>query len=255
MNKIPLSVVILTKNEEKNIAECLESVYNWADEIIVIDDESRDNTLEIVRKFTNRVFTRKMDIEGCHRNWAYKAAKNPWVLSLDADERVSPQLQIEISRIINDPNDYSGFAIPRRNFIGRYWVKYGGWYPSAQLKLFRKDRFRYEEVEVHPRAFLDGKCGLLKSDIIHYSYKDIEDFLAKLNRQTSLEATKWINSNRKMSLGHALWRAVDRFFRRFLGKKGYKDGWPGFVVAFFDSVYQIVSYSKYREFKSEKKDV
>jgi len=145
------------------------------------------------------------------------------------------------------------FDIPLRNFISNYWVRYGGWYPASKVRLFRKDKFKYEESEVHPRVFIDGKCGHLKSDIIHKGYPDLEHFLNSVNRQSTLEAKKWINSGRKMTLGHAIWRAVDRFFRRYLRKKAYKDGLYGFIIAFFDTLYQILSYAKYIEMKNNAK--
>lgn len=247
-NKTPVSVVVITKNEEANIKECLESV-RWADEIIVVDDNSTDRTVEFAQGYTDRIFQKKMDIEGRHRNWAYAQARNSWVLSLDADERVSSQLQEEIARTINSSGEFKGFAIPRKNYIGNYWVKYGGWYPSAQLKLFRKEDFRWEEAEVHPRAFLNGPFGKLKGDIIHYSYWGFEDFLNKINKQTTLEATKWIKDKRQMGLGRALWRTFDRFMRTFLRKKAYKDGFKGFMVSIFAGLYQILSYAKYQELK------
>jgi glycosyltransferase involved in cell wall biosynthesis len=240
-----LSVVVLTKNEEACIAECLESV-KWADEIIVVDDESTDKTLEIVKQFNAKVFVRKMDVEGTHRNWAYAQARNPWVLSLDADESVTPELKTEIEQAMKS-EEFVAFSIPLRNYISNYWVRYGGWYPASKVRLFRRDKFRYEEVEVHPRAFIEGKCGHLKSDIIHKGYPDLEHFLNSVNRQSTLEAKKWINTGRKMSLGHIIWRAVDRFFRRYLRKKAYKDGMYGFIIAFFDTLYQILSYVKYKE--------
>ncbi len=242
---VNLSVVVLTKNEEACIADCLKSV-SWADEIIVVDDESTDNTLEIVKKFNAKVFSRKMDVEGKHRNWAYAQARNRWVLSLDADEIVTPELKIEIEEAIKS-DEFVAFDIPLRNFISSYWVKYGGWYPASKVRLFRKDKFKYEESEVHPRVFIEGSCRHLKSDIIHKGYPDIEHFLNSVNRQSTLEAVKWINTKRKMSLGHIIWRAVDRFFRRYLRKKAYKDGMYGFVIAFFDTLYQILSYVKYKE--------
>jgi len=249
MGKISLSVVILTKNEERNIEECLKSVYGWVDEIIVVDDESTDKTLEIAKKYTDRIIIKKMDVEGRHRNWAYSQARNEWVLSLDADERVTEELKREIDEILSRGTDYSAFSIPLRNYIGNYWIRYGGWYPAGKVRLFKKDRFKYEEVEVHPRVFIDGECGHLKSDIIHKGYADFEDFLNSLNLQTTLEAKKWYKTKRKMSMPHGFWRAIDRFFRRFLYKKGYKDGFYGFMIAFFDSLYQILSFAKYYEMK------
>jgi len=245
-DKIPLSVVILTKNEEGRIAKCIESAL-WADEVIVVDDESTDKTVETVRRYTDRVFTRKMEVEGRHRNWAYAQAKNTWVFSLDADEVITPELRDEIKDALSAGPQENGFTVPRRNYIGDYWVKYCGWYPSAQLKLFRKDKFRYEEVGVHPRAFMDDPCGHLKNDLIHYSYRNLEDFFAKLNNQTTREAKKWFDQDKPMRLGRFLWRTYDRFMRTYFSKKGYKDGFIGFVVAYNAGLYQFLSYLKYRE--------
>lgn len=249
-----LSVVVLTKNEESCIAECLESI-KWADEIILVDDESTDKTVEIAKRYTDRIFYRKMDVEGIHRNWAYHQARNEWVLSLDSDERVTPELRDEINKTLaNNPKE-AGFTIPRRNHIGDYWVKFGGWYPSPQLRLFRKDKFRYEEVQVHPRAFLDGVCGHLRTDMLHYSYKNLEDFWAKLNKQTTWEAQKWYAQGKPMTLGRFIWRAYDRFMRAYFGKHGHKDGFIGFVVAYNAGLYQVFSYLKYRELVMNSKKI
>jgi len=244
--KFPLSIVVLTKNEEARIAQCLDSA-RWADEIIVVDDESTDKTVEIVKRYTDKIFVRSMDVEGRHRNWAYAKAKNTWVFSLDADEIITPELQDEIKRVLKSGAQENGFTVPRRNYIGNYWVKYAGWYPSPQLKLFRRDKFLYEEVAVHPRAFMDDPCGHLACDLIHYSYKNLEDFLGKLNNQTTREAQKWFDQHKPMRLGRFIWRGVDRFTRTYIGRKGYKDGFLGFMVAFFAGFYQVMSYLKYRE--------
>lgn len=247
-NKIPLSVVIITKNEEDNIEDCIRSVFDWAEEIVIVDDGSNDRTVEIAGKFTDKIFLRKMDNEGRHRNWAYSQARNEWVLSLDADENVSAELKEEISSSLNN-TFYSGFSIPLRNYIGDYWVRFSGWYPASKLRLFKKNKFKYEEVQVHPRAFLEGKEGHLTKDIIHKGYPDLEHFLGSVNRQTTLEAKKWCSTGRRMSLGRAIWRTVDRFIRSFFVKKGYRDGFIGFMIAFFASLYQIMSYAKFIEMK------
>jgi glycosyltransferase involved in cell wall biosynthesis len=250
MNKAPVSVVVIAKNEQASIEECFQSVYGWAEEIVLVDDESTDQTAALARKYTDKVYCRKMDKEGTHRNWAYAQAKNEWVLSLDADEKVTEELKEEINFALKK-NGFHAFSIPLRNYIGSHWVKYGGWYPAGKLRLFMKSRFRYEDVKVHPRVFLDGKTGHLTKDIIHKGYPDFEHFLTSLNRQTTLEAQKWIETGRQMSLAHALRRTIGRFFRSFIGKKGYKDGFMGFMVAFFASLYQVMSYAKYWQIKKE----
>jgi glycosyltransferase involved in cell wall biosynthesis len=255
MERASLSVVILTKNEEERIADCIGSVKGWADEVIVVDDESCDKTCQIARDLGAKVFVKKMDIEGKHRNWAYSKAKNEWVFSLDADERLTEELKREITEVLTSNSQYNAFSVPRRNYIGDHWIRGGGLYPAAQIKIFKKDKFRWEETEVHPRAFLEGRCGHLKNDLIHYTYRDWEDFLGKLNKQTTLEAIKWYKvflenpkkAQYKMNLIHALWRTLDRFLRIFFIKKGWQDGFIGFMVAYLSSLYQIVSYAKFRE--------
>lgn len=255
--KIPISVVILAKNEEERLPDCIGSVLGWAGEIIVVDDESLDRTRKIAEELGVKVFVKKMHVEGKHRNWAYAHANFEWVLSIDADERPGEELKKEIAKTLSKNPKYNAFTVRRRNFIGNYWIKGGGQYPAAQLKLFRKDKFKWEEVEVHPRAFLDGKCGHLKHDLFHYTYKDWGDFLRKLNRQTTLEAKKWYKlslenpkkARDKMNTLQMLKRVVDRFIRTFFFKKGYRDGFIGFMIAYFASLYQLISFAKYQEFK------
>src|SRR3989338_5090036 len=253
MPKPAVSVVVIARNEEANIAECLESA-RWAGEIILVDDDSTDQTREIAKRYTDRVLFRKMENEGRHRNWAYAQASNDWVLSLDADERITPELAEEVIRLLAGKPAFKAYAIPRRNYIGDYWLRYGGEYPAPQVRLFLKKEFRYEEAEVHPRALMEGATGFLVSDIVHYSHKDIADYLRSLNSHTSLEARKWVTDGRRMSLGRAVWRALDRcFYRRLLRKKAYKDGIYGIAIAFFSGVYQIVIYLKYRELQLKQK--
>lgn len=243
------SVVIITKNEATRIRECLESV-RWADEIIVLDDNSTDDTLTIAKEFTPRVYSREMDIEGKHRNYAYSLASNDWILSLDADERVTPELREEITQLLKSEPPCNGYAIPRRNFIGKTWVRYGGMYPSAQLRLFRKAEFRYDEqAEVHPQAYMKDPRGTLKNDILHYTYRDFTDAIAKLDRQTDLEARKWFREKRKIGVFTTLRKTVDRFWRAYYTKQGHKDGVPGLFLAVNSGMYQFLSFAKYWEMK------
>jgi glycosyltransferase involved in cell wall biosynthesis len=260
MSKEKLSVVIVAKNEEKAIVDCLKSVKGWADEIIVVDDKSTDKTASLASEYADKVEIKKMEVEGTHRNYAYSLAKNDWVLSLDADETVTEELKKEIDEALDNPNNqnnpgnenkFTAYSIPLRNYIGSYWVRYGGWYPAAKVRLFRKSKFRYEDAGVHPRIFLDGECGHLKKDIIHKGYPDIGHFLGSLNYQTTKEAQKWFEDKRKMSLTRALRKTIDRSFRAYVLKKGYKDGFIGLVVAVFAGLYQFITYAKYRQLKLE----
>lgn len=246
MEKIPVSVVVIAKNEESNMAPCLKSVA-WADEIVVLDDNSTDKTVEIAKQYTDKVSSRKMDIEGRHRNYAYSLAKNKWVLSLDADERVSPELEIELRGLFKSEMNDKAYSMPIKNFIGARWIRYGGWYPAPKVRLFDKEHFKYEEAEVHPRVFIDGSCGRLTKDIIHYSYKDYHEFFQSLNNQTTLEARKWFKEKRKINFLKMWRKALSRFLKAYVQKKGYKDGLLGFTVSYSGGLYQFLSYIKYKE--------
>ncbi len=251
-NKVPITVVILAKNEATRIEDCLRSVA-WADEALVIDDESTDNTVALAEALGARVLSRKMENEGRHRNWAQQEAKNEWILNLDSDERVTPELAEEIRDILSQtPPQFESYSIPRRNFIGDQWIQHGGWYPSSQMKMFKKDKIKWEEASVHPRVISEVAWGQIKGDILHYTYRDLKDYVDKLNRHTTLEAQKWVDGGRNMKLGKALWRTVDRFFRAYIGKGGYKEGFMGFLLAALGGWYQLLSYAKYLEFKQAK---
>lgn len=246
MEKLPLSVVVITKNEEDNIAPCLESA-SFAAEIIVLDDHSADRTVEIARRYTDRVYSRKMDIEGIHRNYAYSLASNNWVLSLDADERISEGLREELTALFKGGLVHKAYSIPVKTFIGKSWIRYSGWYPAPKVRLFDKAFFKYEEAQVHPRVFIQGSCGHLNNDIVHYSYASFHDFFTSLNNQTTLEAGKWFKEKRKIGSFKMIRKFIDRFVRSYVGKKGYKDGTLGFIVSFSGGLYQFLSYAKYWE--------
>ncbi len=251
MPKVPISVVIITRNVENYIRDCLESV-KWADEIVICDNFSTDKTKAIVSEYTDRILTRAWDMEGKIRNFAYSQAKNKWILTLDPDERITPELRKELEEIFanNDNIEFSGFSVPMKTYLGERWIRWGGWY-VAKLKIFRKDKFRYEEAEIHPRAFLEGKEGRLKRDIIHLNYRDFSQFIEKTNIQSTLEAKKWLRDKRKMNFLIAFRRAVERFVKMFFRKKGYRDGFLGFMVAYVSALYQILSYAKYWEMKKK----
>lgn len=249
MEKVPISVVVITKNEEDNIADCLKSA-SFAEEVVVLDDNSTDRTAEIARQFTGRVFFRKMETEGAHRNYAYSLAKNDWVLSLDADERVSPRLAEELYNLFKGPIKDVVFAIPIKTYIGARWIRYGGWYPASKDRLFDRRIVSYEEKGVHPRIIYHGSCGrFLKGEIIHYSYADFHDFFQSLNNQTTLEAKKWFQEKRKIGLFKAYRKCLTRFFRYYIFEQGFRDGLVGLVAAWGRGFYQIMSYVKYWEMK------
>lgn len=253
--EVPVSVVIIAKNEEKRLPECLESI-RWAKEVVVIDDESTDRTAELAASHGARVFHRAMDIEGRQRNFGFNQATQPWLLSLDADERVTPELAQEINeaiRVHSEERDLVGFALPIRTFIGTRWIRGAGYYPARKTRLFRKGRFCYEEAGVHPRALYEGRIIDLNADILHYSCATLAEFVRKFNRETTLEAEKWVTDGRKMTLLKALRKTVDRFLKNYFLKGGWRDGYMGYVMSQFHGYYQLLSYAKYREMKERGK--
>ena len=170
---------------------------------------------------------------------------------MDADERLTPALADEIQQLLADNTPYETYCIPRRTYLGDRWIRYGGWYPSAQMKLYKRSVLRWEETTVHPRALSDRAWGSLQHDLIHLSYRDTEDFLAKLDRQTSLEAQKWAAARRNMGLGKALWRTADRVVRSYVFKQGFRDGQLGWFMARMGGRYQWLSYTKYLKLKRQ----
>ena len=253
---IALSVVIIAKNEESRIKDCLDSVHGWLDEIIVLDDESTDNTRAIAAGYTDKIFIRHMELEGRHRNFGADKAKNRWVLLLDCDERLTEELKNEIAVAIKegDPK-IAAYWAPQINYLGDVALNHGGW-SNPHIRLYNREFVRWSEAEydvIHPGLKIpEGYRGAhLKGKTIHYSFRNVENFIAKINRYSTLEATKWYLDGRKMSCGKAMWRAWDRFFRRFVAKKGYKDGYYGFVAAVISGFHEFAAYSKYREMKEK----
>lgn len=254
MSRPQISVVIIGKNAQGLIRDCLESVKGWADEIVYLDDNSSDNTAQIVREYTDCVYSRKMELEGKQRNFAASMAQNNWIMVLDCDERATAELKQEIDALFARRKDNEiAFWVPRKNYLGKEWLRWGGWYPAPHIKLYNRKYLRWKEAAydvVHPG--LEFAAGYtqgpnLKNHLIHYNYRNIEDFIAKVNRLTTLDAIKWYLDGRRMGLGRALWRTFDRFVRRYIRKKGWKDGYYGFMASFLSAFYELAAYSKYRE--------
>ena len=253
---VPLSAVVIAKNEHARIKDCLGSVHGWADEIVVVDDESSDDTRVLAGAYTDKIFIRRMELEGKQRNFGASQVKNDWVLILDCDERLTEDLKNEIAAVLKDPDPkVAAYWAPQINYLGDVPLNHGGW-SSPHIRLYHKNYAQWSEAAydvIHPGFKISQgyRGGNLKAKTIHYSFRNVENFIAKINRYSTLEAIKWHLDGRKMSLGKAVWRMVDRFFRRFIGKKGYKDGFYGFVAAFLSGFNELAVYSKYREIKEK----
>ncbi|MFC2135576.1 glycosyltransferase family 2 protein [Bacteroidota bacterium] len=245
-----ISVIIITGNEERNIVDCLQSV-NWADEIIVVDSESTDSTVELSKKFTDKVFINKWEGFAKQKAYALSLASNKWVLSLDADERVSDQLREEIVNL--QPGDNVGFIIQRRNhFLGKN-ITTCGWGKDYQLRLFIKSKTKLNDRLVHEGFIVDGKTTRLKGQLIHYTYTSIENTLTKINHYSSLQAQEYYGKKRTGGIGFIL-HPLGAFLRLFISLKGYKDGIHGMLIAFFNSLTTLQTYLKIWEMHNLKKN-
>jgi glycosyltransferase involved in cell wall biosynthesis len=237
-----ISVTVITWNEEERLRRCLESVA-WADEIVVVDAGSDDKTVEIARAFTDHVLARPWDGFATQKNFALDHASGAWVLSLDADEEVSPDLAGEIRRVVAAPSA-DGYAMPRRNIFWGRWVRHGLLYPDWQLRLFRRGRGRFVERPVHESVEVDGRVERLTGALVHRSYRDVADFIARTNRYTTLAADDWVRRGRPIRATDLVLRPLGRFLSMYVVHAGFLDGWRGFILAGLYAYYVFVRSAK-----------
>ena len=242
-----LAAVIITLNEERNIEACLESV-SWADEIVVLDSGSSDRTVELARRYTNRVAVRPWDGYSAQRNAAHDLALSDWILSLDADERITPELAREIEQMLTGPDDRNvGYKLPYKVFFGDKWLKHGGFYPESHLRLFKRGKGAYGDRAVHEALKVDGPVGLMKGFVEHYTYDSVGDFLDRMERYASLSAEEYFRQGRKTGPLRMAGRAWFTFFNMYVLRLGFLDGYEGFLMAGLYSFYNFVKYSKLKE--------
>ena len=242
MSRPRISVTVVTWNEEERLRRCLESVA-WADEIVVVDAGSDDKTVEIARSFTDHVLVRAWDGFAAQKNFALERARGEWALALDADEEVSPELADEIRRVVAAPSA-DGYSMPRRNIFWGRWVRHGRLYPDWQLRLFRRDRGRFVARQVHESVEVDGKVDRLAGALVHRSYRDVADFIARTNRYTTLAADDWVRRGRPLRACDLLLRPAGRFFAMYVVHAGFRDGWRGFLLAVLYAYYVFVRSAK-----------
>jgi len=246
-----LSVIVITKNEEKNIADCLASVA-WADEIIVVDNNSSDKTVELCREYTNKIIvTKDWPGFGLQKKRALDKATGDWVLSLDADERVTEPLYNEIEQVLQD-TEATAFRIPRLSqYCGR-WIKHSGWSPDYVLRLFRRGKAQFSEDIVHEKVILlEGELGTLKNPLKHYSFNSLEEVLDKTNSYSTANALKSHQQGKKSSLGKAIVHGLWAFFRTYIIRAGFMDGREGFILAVSNAEGTYYRYLKLMYFDEQ----
>jgi len=240
-----LSVIIITKNEAANIRACIESVA-WTDEVIVVDSGSSDATVEICRELGAQVHTHDWPGFGIQKNRALSYATHEWVFAIDADERVTPDLQAQLIKSVND-NSKDGFYVPRLSqFCGRF-IRHCGWYPDYVLRLFRRGKGRFSDDMVHERVILDGTAGRLSSPLLHYSYLNEADVQRKTGQYASAGAMQMFKNGKTVSLADAPLRAGWAFVRTYFLRLGFLDGIAGLNIALMNA---RTTYLKYKKLKA-----
>ncbi len=237
-----ITVIILTHNEADNIAEAI-ATSRWADEIIVFDSFSEDETVEIARKEGARVLQRPFDNYAAQRNAALDAAETPWVFFLDADERIPQPLAEEIREAVTDP-DKTGWWVPRHNHIVGKVIMHTGWYPDYQLRLMLKSKARYDPTrEVHEVVLLDGEAGYLRTPLEHFNYDSWDEFRAKQRKYMAYEAGIMFKQGIRPKPHNFVLQPLREFRRRYFSLEGWKDGWHGLWLSLLMAYYTFVMYS------------
>jgi glycosyltransferase involved in cell wall biosynthesis len=248
-SRAPISAFIVCMNEERQIRRCLESV-RWCAEIVVVDSGSTDRTLDICREYTDRIFHRDWTGYVEQKRFGLEQCSNEWVLNLDADEEVSPELAAEMRTLVETPgaaDGFDGFQVNRVVFyLGRWWRK-GGWYPEYRLRLCRRTRTRWGGTDPHEHALVEGPTRRLTGELRHFTYTGIRDHVQRLNSHTTAAAESLFRKGRKPSLLKVLFNPPLRFLKFVVVKKGYREGVAGIYVGVLEAVSVYLKYVKHWE--------
>ena len=222
---------------------CLESI-RWVDEILVLDSESTDETVSIAKKFGARVFQFPWEGFGKQKQKGLEQASGEWILSVDADEVVTPGLEAEVRTMLSSENGTVGYFLKRKAFFLNRFVRHGGWYPGWVLRLFKKEKGCFTPAAVHETVILDGPAGRLKSDLLHYTDPHFSHYLAKLNRYTDLSARELFAKGKKGTLFKIIANPAAKFFSQYIFKAGFLDGRAGFILAAASAFHVFSKYVK-----------
>jgi hypothetical protein len=245
----PLSVTIITRNEATHIAAALESV-SWADETIVVDAESSDETVDIARRLAARVLVRPWSGYGDQKNYAAGLARHDWILSIDADERVTPELATSIQRTVSSNPPARGYKLSRVTFhLGR-WIRTTDWYPDYQLRLYDRRHARWNDRLVHESVTVEGAVGSLAGELHHLAYRDLSHHLATIDRYTSLAARQMDAEGRHATVVDLLLHPAFAFLRNYVLRSGFRDGRPGLIVSLLNSYYVMLKFAKLWELQN-----
>lgn len=240
-----LSVALATYNEEQNLARCLDTVRDFADEIVIVDGTSKDRTVAIAKEYKAKVIVRENPkIFHINKQIAIDNCSSDWILQLDADEHVSESLKQEIKEILREEKEFNGYWIPRKNyFLGRFLMK-GGQYPDYTVRFYKKGKGRLPQKDVHEQAEIDGKIGYLKNPLLHYPYKDFKFYMMKWNRYNNIIAmqlgqelkSKKLLAKAFLIFVYLLIKPIYWFLLTYIRHKGFVDSWQGFVFCLFSAL-------------------
>jgi glycosyltransferase involved in cell wall biosynthesis len=252
MTRPPVSVCIITYNEEKRIRQCLESV-RWAEEIVVVDSHSTDKTVEICREYTPRVYQRDWPGHVEQKNFALGLASHEWALCLDADECLSPGLAEEIQEaLLRNGGAIAGYVIPRHTYYLGRWINHGGWYPDYKLRLFKRSLGRWGGINPHDKVLLSaGSTETLKGELQHFNYEDIASQLRTVDSFSRIFVQNALKSGASIStpsvIASMLFKPPIKFLEMYLLKRGFLDGMAGFIIASMTAFYIFLKYAKWWE--------
>ncbi len=246
ISKLPVSVYVLTFNNIRTIERCLNSLL-WAEELVIVDSGSSDGTYEICKRYTEKIYRREFKNHADQYQFAANLTNSDWIMFVDADEEVSPELVEEIrEELKNVTNDLGGFFIYRKTYYLGRWIRYGGWYPDGEIRLYRRDKGRWEGG-LHAKVVVDGKVKKLKNQYLHYTYQDISDQIKTIDRYSKIAAEDLAKSGKSFSLLKLLLHPPARFIKEYLLKYGFMDGLPGLIIAISTMYYVFIKYSKHWE--------
>jgi len=252
-SNIKISVAIITFNEEDNIKRCIDSV-DFADEIIVVDSLSSDNTCQIAKELGAKVIDQKFLGHIAQKQLAVDNCTNEWVLSLDADEELSKELKTEIQNLLALPLEYDAYIMPRVSFhLGR-WIRHGGWYPDAKIRLFNKNKAHWGGYNPHDKVIVDGSVGKLEGDLQHYVFDDLRHNIDTNNSYSSIMASDLDKDGKQFSYLKLFLKPVGKFLEVYIYKRGFLDGMAGFIIAVGASYSMFLKFAKLWEIQKVQKN-
>ena len=240
---IPLSVTIITKNEEKNIARTIGAVHGWANEVIVVDSGSTDGTIEIAKALGAEVIHHDWLGYGQQKNFAHKKTKNEWVLNLDADEVLTPELKEEIELAIQKKSAMNGYYISRKSYYLGRWIRFDGWYQSRVVRLSRKQSSQWSEPSVHEQLLVNGDLGILKNPLDHYTFTSIENHVSTNIKYAKQGAVQLIAANRFIGVLPLVLKPFWKFIMTYFIQLGFLDGVRGFIISINAAHSMFLKYS------------